>query len=156
MKNLILPVLFSVIAVTSFAQTSDLIGTWESYDVYPVNSNKEQMTEEMKSNFHSTITFNDDSTFVLVTDGLHAMMGKFSYRNGFITLFQLSGFENYQRFCEFQWSDGQDPNPATAPIDITIPTEGEVMHKKKETVYPSTVYALYKRANKTTTAASDN
>jgi hypothetical protein len=130
------------------SQEIDLLGTWSSYDVIPLNPKKEIVTEATKLNFRSALTLNEDSTFTLVTSGYEVVMGKFSIRNRILTLFKLQGFEEYERYWEIQWPfEGNDPYPDTEVIDIYIPTQCEVQHKKKGTTYTAQVYALYKRVD---------
>lgn len=128
----------------AFSQNFDVIGDWDGYKVLTKNPKKEAVADSL--NFKSVLSMNADSTFTLVTSGFEVVMGKYKVHPNVISLYKLVGFEDYELYWEMRWAPpGEDPNPDSPEIDMMIPTQAEVMHLKKKTVYTTQVYVLFKK-----------
>lgn len=142
MKSIIVLLTFMMSFITT-AQDLDLIGSWANSIVITGNEKKEELVNPQT--FSSALSLNADSTFTLVTTGFEIVMGKFTAGPNFIIFFKLIGFEDYQRFWDIRWQEGNDPFPDTPEIDMMIPTQAMVQNKKKMKPFTSQVYVIFEK-----------
>lgn len=118
MKHFLVVTLLTLSTI-SFAQ-NPYIGTWVSYDIKSFK-NLDSIPDTQRNSFNSSIVFDEDLTFVKITNGV-TTIGIYEFTKNKFNFLEKDDFGNYSVSWSIRWpKNTTDPLPKTSEIDLCYP-----------------------------------
>jgi hypothetical protein len=130
---LILSTISGIMWSWQISSDNSILGTWQSYKLIPL-ARRATVSDSLKKNFQSTISFNNDSIYIKITNGVKTL-GKYKLESNRLTFYRKNEKGQWTHDWLMRWPKGdKDPYPMTKEIDIDYLELLPIINKKGEKV----------------------